>query len=428
MPKEKSHSKCSELSLLAQRFFVILFLVFLFCITFNLAQKDLFLESNLDADEVPIPTWKHSSFYDFLEISPSYYLVYLYKNNKKSLSTIQQIEQYERVIETYDLVGDIYNQKFEDWWRNGAYKLFEPTQKFEALVKIDLTKSLSYNQALLKHIFETKKSRLRLIPATFKFEKNKIQELVLRNRRQLIYQIINNFYQNIFFQNQTKKKIPKWFLAYFRKDELLGRTSGLSHKNIKNAITFKTGVHSYTSDFKDKIKSSNLVIKDGMIQRPTLYPAGIKKTSSKNTTKAKRYYSMLMSKHQREALILAENAARGIFPSKEKLLKNYPKFDFANLRNAPEFQLSHPKNDFLLVDFKTMYRTGSRTRTIRKFYEDQLMEAFKEHELLERINTDLKPLIEERSDALARKKYQQLKQIGKKPTKPTPRRSGSLKG
>jgi hypothetical protein len=137
---------------------------------------------------------------------------------------------------------------------------------------------------------------------------------------------------------------------------------------------------------------------------------------------------MLMSKHQREALILAENAARGIFPSKVKLLTSYPKFDFENLRNAPEFQLSHPKNDLFLIDFKKMYRTGSRTRTIRKFYDDQLMETFKEHELLERIDTDLKPLIEERSDALARKKYQQLKQIGKKSSKLTPRRSGSSKG
>ena len=393
-----------------------------------MTQKDLFLESVPDADVIPKPTWKHRSFYEFLEISPSYYLIYLYKNQKKSLSTIKKIEQYERVLETYDLIGDIYNQKFEDWWRNGAYKLFEPAQKFEALVKIDLTKSLSYNQDLLKHVYELKKSRLRLIPATFKFEKNKIQELVLRNRRQLIYLIINNFYQTIFFQNQAERKIPKWFLAYFRKDELLGRTSGNSHRHIKNAITFKTGKTGYTSDFKNKIKSSNIVNKDGWIERPHLYPVGIKKTSSKSTTKAKRYYSMLMSKHQREALILAENAARGFFPSKEKLLKNYPKFDFANLRNAPEFQLSHPKNDFLLIDFETMYRTGSRTRTIRKFYDDQLMETFKEHELLERIDTDLKPLIEERSDALARKKYQQLKQIGKKSSKPTPRRSGSSKG
>jgi hypothetical protein len=393
-----------------------------------LTQKDLFLEIVPDADVVPKPTWKHRSFYEFLEISPSYYLVYLYKNKKKSLSTIKQIEQYDRVIETYDLIGDIYNQKFEDWWRNGAYKLFEPAQKFEALVKIDLTKSLSYNQVLLKHVFESKKSQLRLIPATFKFEKNKIQELVLRNRHQLIYLIINNFDQNIFFPNQTEKNFPIWFLAYFRKDKLLGRTSGHSHRHIKNAIAFKEGKHGYTNDFKNKMKSSNLIIKDGWIERPHLYPVGIKKTSSKSTTKAKRYYSMLMSKHQREALILAENAARGIFPSKEKLLTSYPKFDFENLRNAPEFQLSHPKNDLSLIDFKKMYQTGSRTRTIRKFYDDQLMETFKEHEILERIDTDLKPLIEERSDALARKKYQQLKQIGKKTSKPIPRRSGSSKG
>jgi hypothetical protein len=383
---------------------------------------DLFLNDFPELKEIPKPTWKHRYFYNFLEISPSYFQIYLYKNKQISLQKMKQIEQYEKVLETYDLVGDIYNISFEDWWKKTGYKLFDPVQKFEALFKIDLRKSLAYNQQLLKMVYQDKKSKLLVYLTPISFEKNKIQELVLSRRLELIDTLIDRYGIRESEEYSLGKKLPKWFIGYQKKGELFGKTSAASFGEIRPAIKFEKSSIGY---FPTKITKKQLAAKKRMNllkERPYLKPVDIKNTTSKNAHKAKRYLSMLMSKHKNEALVLSENAARGIFPSKEKILKKYQDFDFSNLRNAPEFQPTNPKNDFLL-NIKNLQVTGSNSRTKRKHYEELQKNQEIEHRMLEKVDTDLKETIKEKALAIYTKEYKKIVIDAQKASKPTLRRS-----
>lgn len=345
---------------------------------------------------IPQPTWRHRRFYELLEISPSFYQIYLYKKKKIGFEKIKHIESYKKVIEIYDLVGNIYWLPFEEWWRKGAYKLFEPTQSYQAIFKIDLKRSQDENCDLLKRYYDFYVNKLHQISPKIPFEKSKIQEQALNSRISLIKDLIFDKRGWGAGSPNNKTKIPNWFYAFVNHEKLLGRTSGASYEHIKPAIKFEKGVMGYIPEKVTK-KTKKLMGDKPYLDRPYIRPIDIKNTSSPEANKAKRYFSMLVSKHKKEALYLAENAARGIFPSKEKKLKHYLDFDFHNLRTAKEFQPSYPKNKIFRVKFEDMYVTGSNTRSKRKLFEDRWNKMQTNHEMLESVDSVFKDEISQKA-------------------------------
>lgn len=381
-------------------------------------KKDLFPASFSEVKEFTNPTLRHRLYYDFLKISPSYFLVHQYKNKRVNLAKIKQIDQYEKVIELYKLFGDVFNVSFDNWWRKKGYTLFEPSQKFHVLVKIDLQKSLSVNQEILKAIYQTNKSKIRHYAPVLTFEKNKIQEHVLQSRLALILECINSHNWFVESKSNDAKKIPSWFFAYTNRHRLFGRMRGESFKKIKLAINF---IESTIGCIPEKLKGDNIKYYP---DRPYRVPVSVKYTSSKAANKAKRYLSMLVSKNKREALVIAENAARGFFPNKNLLLNNYSNFNFDELNDSSEFIRSIERT---LDEFDMFpYVVGSNEKAKRRLDAERDLEMEIEHRLLESIDTDLKNMIDKKVREKYLKEYKNIDQVKSK-SKSTQRRSVSVR-
>jgi hypothetical protein len=290
-------------------------------------------------EKIPAPTLKHVHFYEFLCISPSFYKVHQYKQGKIPFSTVKKLEQYKKVLGLYEMTGDVFDSNFERWWTKGGYRLFKPDTPQSFLCKINLSKSLEVNLEAVKKQYVLKNKNLDLYSWQINFEKNKCSQLMLKARLSLINRLTySNRSEYLENHIEDNKKKPNWYINFVEHSIINSRTSSRCFTDVKKAIRF--GIDEIQTIYKKNEKELDLVT------RKKLNPIGVKRTEDINAIKAKRYLSMLMSKNKREALLIAENAARGIFPSKNKILKKYEKFDFEELRGSPHFD----RDGFL--DFK----------------------------------------------------------------------------
>lgn len=381
-------------------------------------KNDLFADIAEDVSEVFPPNWKHRSYYNFLAISPSYFQIHLYKMKKNPISKIKKIEGYEKVLEIYELFGDVYSNSFDYWWHKTGYQFFEQKHSSNFLFNVDLKKSLSFNQEKLKIYFDKTKSKIKYCAPILDFQKNKIQEDVLRNRLNLILCFIELDQEFKDIESGAKSKNPNWFLAFSAKNKIFGRTASQSFAAIKNAIKFQESKITYIPDKITK-KSSNKKV-NNLFERPYLKPTSVKATSNTSSLKAKRYLSMLISKNKSEALIVAENAARGIFPCKEKVLKNYQPFDFSAFSSSSYFSRYLEQ----IQDYEVIfYSTKPRDKVQSSESNSRILELEFEHRLLENIDPDLKKIINKKAEEIYRKKYKKIIDQSERELKLTQRRS-----
>jgi hypothetical protein len=244
-----------------------------------------------------LPTFEHELFFYFLLISPSYQLVHSLKH-KKSHKGIALPSDFDVVRKTYEIVGDIYQATFEDWWQEGGYKIFtaeEKTNKFS--ITIDMAKSESIVlKEVTKIIKESFKANNEVGSGKIAFMKNKIHASSVNDRKVFIFtKAIANFQQG--------REVENWRIAV--KGRLLSKwIEGLKFDSVPN--------------------SKNL--------------------------KARTALGELTSKYMREALYLAENAARLNFPCIK------------------------PINTGLVFDFKKIAEILYRY----KEFEDEMLERYKD--------------------------------------------------
>jgi len=135
-----------------------------------------------------LPTFEHELFFYFLLMSPSYALAHQLKG-KKIPSGIDLPEDFDRVRETYDLVGNIYDATFEDWWQAGGYELFEyQTEVKKLTISVDLTKlqseSIQEVIATIKNAYSLNKKKS--TDKKIAFIKNKLHYSSINDRKNFL--------------------------------------------------------------------------------------------------------------------------------------------------------------------------------------------------------------------------------------------------
>jgi hypothetical protein len=68
--------------------------------------------------------WRHESFFQFLQISPSYRLAHLIATGAQSLaSSVHVPRDFPEVVKTYEAFGDVWQTDFWNWWvRRAQYQ------------------------------------------------------------------------------------------------------------------------------------------------------------------------------------------------------------------------------------------------------------------------------------------------------------------
>ena len=227
--------------------------------------------------------YKHEYMFYYLMISPSYWLAHRQVHLNESIPESELPDDFDKVLTMYKKFGDVYSRHFIEWWGQTGKDLFaDKNTKDRILISIDPTKP---KQELLEDFMELLAkldSRDKKTPsAKIQFEVNKIRVTSLHNRFQLVLAKAE------FFQNKIKKE-QLWKLAKY------------------------IGINS------TKTKEIRL---------------NSKKTSANLETRT--YLSILASKNLSDALCIAENAARGKFPSL-KPIKNVLKFDYVTIKKQQD--------------------------------------------------------------------------------------------
>ena len=242
--------------------------------------------------------YKHEYMFYYLMISPSYWLAHRQVHLNESIPESELPDDFDNVLTMYKKCGDVYSKHFIEWWDQTGKDLFaDKNTKDRILISIDPTKPKQELLDDFMELLERLDSREKKIPSEkIQFQVNKIRLSSLHNRYQLVLAKAE------FFQNKIKKE-QLWKLAKY------------------------IGINS------TKTKEIRL---------------NSKKTSANLETRT--YLSILASKNLSDALCIAENAARGKFPSLEPI-KNGLKFDYLTIKKQQDLYAKRTW-DLLLAEEK----------------------------------------------------------------------------
>ncbi len=230
---------------------------------------------------------KHEYFFKYLQISPSYWLAHKKLALKENTPSRELPDDFKAVLALYKKVGDVFTNTFHEWWKLRGKDLFadsKPTNK--VWLSVDLSKSRDELLADYSKFLDAleAKNRSKQKSACLQLETNKIRLTSLRQRLHLVTERAQHI------ENKIKKE-TLWSI---------GKSSGIASKWTKHI----------------RLDS---------------------KRTSKNTP-VRNYLSILVSKNLKDALTIAENAARGKFPSLAQTESNL-NFDYINIKVIQAKQL-----------------------------------------------------------------------------------------
>ena len=244
-----------------------------------------------DRDLVGMPSIKHELFYKFLLISPTYSLAHQIVCKKVKIPKARLPKDFYEVLETYRMVGNIYDVSFDDWWdKTGRRILVADKKALFVPFKINLANSKEQILSKVSKLIDRFDSETLINHKDIKITllNNKIRIQTLEERYELAY-IKSRWTPEVNFQadGSPGKKRPNWFIALEAKKFL---------KSYKDCL------------YINKIKW------------------GDRKTATNE--QYRNYLGMLVDRNLKEALSISENAARRRFPletsSSTHLAFNYP--------------------------------------------------------------------------------------------------------
>lgn len=214
------------------------------------------------------PTDKEEVFVEFLLASPSYQLAHKFRTVGLSKDEKRMTpKDFKKVLEVYDACGDVANMGFEAWWDStGRFQLRSHTRTDQLIVyPVDLSLRADTLVRQFQDFVKAAKSTKNLPVPRIRIVTNKVRTTALHAKAALIYEKGRA-------ELRRKTRIENWRLAVM---------TGLKSKWSK----------------------------------------GLKEGSKKtvDNMEARVFLGALVSKHFKEALYLAENAARGVFPSMEPI-------------------------------------------------------------------------------------------------------------
>ncbi len=222
------------------------------------------IKSLLTAGESP--TDKEEVFVEFLLVSPSYQLAHKQRTVGLTKEEKRQVpKDFKKVLEIYDACGDLSGQGFESWWElTGRFLLRVHSPQEEIVIyPVDLKLKAETLVSQFADFVKIAKSAKKERKSPITIVTNKIRTTALHVKTALIYEKGRA-------EIGRKTRIENWKLAVM---------GGLKSKWTKGI------------DVASRKTEANM--------------------------EARVFLGALVSKHFKEALYIAENAARGVFPSME---------------------------------------------------------------------------------------------------------------
>lgn len=302
-----------------------------------------------------LPELEHELFFHFLAFSPSYITVHLahsVKNSEKKKRLLSALPQ--SVITLYEKFGNIFDLIFDEWWvKTGQYFFVDKGGSLNLMINLDMSLDKKILLKDLESLIDEYQKTLFSKKDKIIFLKNKIQLRNLVYLKQLVSLKSNYVKNNI--------DIPDW---------RLGVDASERWPLSKHAEVFFS-------------------------RYPELHISIKKLDKNKNNEKSRYLLGQLVNRQLREALCIAENAARGIFPSKEIFdeidLVNFDYKNYSKLTDGLIKKTYDPDNDFYRRYFPKAFNFKKWQKFEKNFGEDSapISRSEKEHqEILEKYIND----------------------------------------
>lgn len=255
--------------------------------------------------------WRYMEFFNFLQISPSYRLAHLVATKTINRNSTILPNDFDLVEKTYAAFGDVNRTYFWEWWvKTAQYEFREslpPTPR--TILKLDLEQYaadevISSAQAALADYVNVDRlaqgSSATLIIA-----------LPLHADRKSMLQNLNKLLDQAYAEGDRSIAIARWQI--------------IRNKMRRSMIDKARQVLRSRASYPDEPLVS-------IGERTKVSPKNASEShgKGKGASDARRLLQILTSRHLNRAYLLAENAARGRFPSLDPLPKDNgrPQFDY----------------------------------------------------------------------------------------------------
>lgn len=268
---------------------------------------------------------------EFLRISPSYALAHqirnksisptkqkklvmdLYMNGSKPLTKLQEQEligDFEKILKTYDDFGDVTTIDFEEWWTSRGIHIFGSPYEKPVPTKIaGVRKKEAYEplfEKALRNYFQVRLINQGQPPAIIVGIPLGLPKRVLMQR---ISKLIDN--EKVPVQNRAKRAAKPLAVQRLRPQPLFIMLRLLmARTQHEDWPLWRLGLQAKVSDKFSKLDIS------------------VNKKTMKDSD-AKINLNILTSRYLLKAKLVAENTARGEFPSSKKVL--LPHYDFEEI-------------------------------------------------------------------------------------------------
>jgi hypothetical protein len=265
-----------------------------------------------------VPTdFRYEHFFDYLLLSPSYRLAGRYRNGRIKPGREQLPPDFDEVLKTYDAFGDVVQIGFEQWWAEKAQFQFgiASNPRGSLLMKLDVKETASPSvlknlKAALKHYLDVDRPG--------------------QGNRAMVVLALPIFANRIVMTHEF--------------DRLLNE-SGIPLKDPKEIYPYRLIDNKIRSDLMDNAYRVTLyraahpekkLLEIGM--ETGVSPATFNENTKDWDFEKRRDLENMTSRLIRKAYRLAENAARGRFPSLDSLpaAPGRTKFDYEALHKAYE--------------------------------------------------------------------------------------------
>lgn len=290
--------------------------------------------------------WRYPRFLDFLQISPSYRLAHLVAIGAVKRSDQPLPADFQQVERTYAAFGDVTHTYFWDWWLRTAQYQFGVSLKPEArvLLKLDLRQQPTEN--------DIRKAQAELADHLF------IDRPAQGNQATIVVALP--------VHNDRKTMLKAFERLLDQAYGLLGQQEGIAPFSIQ-----RNKMREHTLRMALKVLRARAALPNERLfiigNRANVSPAnmtGEQRSRIDGEGKGKRRQMEIMTiRHLNRAYVLAENAARGIFPSLAPLADdpNRPTFDFNLLRRQFKAYLQWGE-----VEQKRLNAVADRKRKAKK--------------------------------------------------------------
>ena len=294
-----------------------------------------------------VADWRYRRFYEFLQLSPSYRLANLIAQGKLDRSECVLPTDFELVEATYSAFGDVTRTIFWDWWLKTAQYQFgvSATPRAKSLLRVEMRKEVDDDMIRSTH------DQLDEFVLVDRPAQGNLATLViaipLQNDRKALLKDISRLIDEAYGKGAAQSGIAPWHMI---KNKMREQTLIQARKVVLGRAA--------------RPKAKLFVIGNITNVSPANW-SDEKLKRDKVEANKRENMEILTSRHLHRAYILAENAARGRFPSLDPLPsdRNRPNFDFVELQNQFKAYMRYLESEVLKAKVKIANRAKKRSGT-----------------------------------------------------------------